>query len=1220
MAKKISESDARRYALSDFHEARAIAAEDTLNQEPTVETEWGTAAISSRSSGVASAREAIREAVAQQTYDETPLTDTVLSAFKSPEHLVGGSIYKAYLDSKAGTEDDYDPDFNVDEAIKQDAIFYNEEDRDFLRKAVSSKEYYNRKNLLMERDMSLAKLADMGGYGVAAQLAAGMFDIDMLIPGSKAVTFSNRVKKLRGAIKYAKEGTELSKLKRAVAITKARQVADPIATAAVSNAASEMLRAAMGADVDIDDIGDAALSGLAMGATLSAGAHYLGNTKDVGDFTYNQKVLDTILERKGATTLGQKYDALDSVEEITTLHSVSKARKDLYNVDKKGNKTRKTLKEIDSTAPDDIVNINASDRIKDIVEASYLANKETAAKRKKAYEFIDDADKNLMRSKGFEKFVNTTFGKPEYTEAVESGNIVLQAAAHDLIADPTNYVSNVNNAESVTDLVRTKARGYLQSAEDNFYNNYVKESTKGLDKVTAFKNRFFGKMRDDFTEEVYLEANSRELYKSNFSADNNIKGYVDNITEMSSYLLDELKDTYHNGVDMVDGVRDIEKTSYIPRRWDMFNLRRKQGELGEDYVKSVFAESIKRGYAAKGLTIEDAKAKIFAKAIIDNAVNRDTGKPFNTSLTNENAVLMLIENGIDPKEANAMVDAIFKQTADKNIPKFAKDRIPMDYSVQFADGSTIASLLDKDLQKVMSGYVNNASGRVGLARVGYHSDAEFAALVDAANFMDGELMKKGKQIKRSAKQQLEEFKSRLLGYPLETESPWAQRLINAGNLFMMNMAGITQFVEFAPQMAAFGIRHTLGNSLEVIKEKFGKGERISMLDDIESFAGGAFFDDYTLNSVNIENLDLDNIPKSHWIWGHVDYLLKKGLTHQQAWNLLRPTIVLQRKAAVMSMMNNLADIISQNKFDDVKARLSDWGITDELYSKVLNNWKNVELTKRGQVHNLHLNKWDYDVANEFTRAIRRAMDTLVQKPRLGEQRRWISTGMGRFIGQYKTYPLLAANKYSVRGLRHMDAEAINTLLISLSLSPLVYAAKVQATTADPAERANKMTFDKVVYNALSYNVNLGSFIEPVSILGDLIGVKTSPYSRGTFEAAEYIAPSLNALPVLAAPIKASVQKATKGELNKQTFKQLQQATIAGNMLGISRFYEYVFGAPLSRDAKKIKRSMEQAAKAKETKVSKAVETVTDMVEAPKQDTSADIQKASTELQELVNPI
>ena len=1215
--------DVKKFLAEDYEKRRVVSEQALMDDGTTsIETPWGDASVSSGAPNVKGYAEDLRQKVAEQMWEQEGFIKTLGNAItaKAGMNKIGSIGYKAYLNYIADTGRDVDPNFDALQELQNDAMLFDSEDREFLSKSVDKEDYEHRKELLADRAYQESKLETLGGTGVAMSFLAGAVDLDMFLPALQAYKLSNRITRMKGALKYANTKGEIANAKRTLLALRAQRAALPAANAAMQNIALETIGHMSGEDTDISDIVNAGIMGAGFGAVMTAGAAVIGKAADVGDITGNKAIVDTLLERNGKLTWGEKMDILDMTETpITTLDSVVKAKEQIYVTDKKGNvKSRKKLKEVAPDAPNWLDNIKASDNVKDIIAGSYLSQKETKAARAKAYGMLDENDKKLgtVLAEKTEAGINTILGRPVYNRAQDSGNVVLAAVTHDLVADPTNYVSNINNAESITDLTRTRAISYLKEADDVDYTSWLNKRIKSIkDRGELFKAKYLGSLRSEFTDTIELEINARELgIQDNLSSDPDIIAYADKIEKLGNYLLDELQDIAHAGKNAVKGSESLQKGAYLKRRWDGYRLAQSMGKYGDEVIENAFTEAVIRGYGYKGLGIDEAKARVFARAIIKNATKPTNTKKFTMSETRDELFILLKENtDLLEDEINKLIDGITQRAEERGKPNFTKYRIPMDYSVELPDGTKIASLLDRDIQRTVTSHINNAAGRVGLARVGFTSDAKFEEAVRAAEIIDMELKKQGNVLKVDSREYLEDFRAQLLGYPVSNESPWAARMINTGNFFMMNQAGLTQLVEFAPQIAAFGMTKTFGNIKDAINA-LAFSKNTDLLDEINLMAGRAFFDDYNVSAFNANNIELDNLPKDHWFWNHYDYLLKQGLTKQQSWNLMKPVMLVQRLSAYSSLVNQLHKVAKEGSFDKFRERLSDWGITDEFFDRIQKYMRDtVALDKRGKIQKLELQRWDNDTREEFLRAAKRAVDTVVQKPRLGEQRKWISSGMGRLIGQYKTYPLLAASKYTVRGLRHLDVETLNTFLWSLTLAPLVYMAKVQATTADEGERRNKLTVDKVVYNALSYNVNLGSFIEPISALGELVGIKTSPYSQGNFQAAGYIAPSLNVLPVLAAPFKAAGQVATREDgMTRQTFKQLQQATVVGNMLGISRFYEAIFGAPLTRDAKKIKRALESA-KPKQEPKAEAEDTPVSKSKEPK---NSKIQKASDELLSL----
>ena len=297
---------------------------------------------------------------------------------------------------------------------------------------------------------------------------------------------------------------------------------------------------------------------------------------------------------------------------------------------------------------------------------------------------LDENDKKLgmVLAEKTEAGINTILGKPVYNQAQDSGNVVLASVTHDLVADPTNYVPNINNAESITDLTRTRAISYLKEADDVDYTSWLNKHIKSIkDKGDLFKAKYLGSLRSEFTDAIELEINARELgIQDNLSSDPDISAYADKIEKLGNYLLDELQDIAHAGKNAVKGSESLQKGAYLRRRWDGYKLAQAMGKYGDDAIENAFTEAVIRGYGYKGLTIDEAKARIFARAIIKNATKPTTTKKFTMSETRDELFILLKENTDLPEdEINKLIDGITQRAEERGKPNFTKYRIPMDY-------------------------------------------------------------------------------------------------------------------------------------------------------------------------------------------------------------------------------------------------------------------------------------------------------------------------------------------------------------------------------------------------------------------------------------------------------------------------------------------------------------------------------------------------------------
>ena len=96
---------------------------------------------------------------------------------------------------------------------------------------------------------------------------------------------------------------------------------------------------------------------------------------------------------------------------------------------------------------------------------------------------------------------------------------------------------------------------------------------------------------------------------------------------------------------------------------------------------------------------------------------------------------------------------------------------------------------------------------------------------------------------------------------------------------------------------------------------------------------------------------------------------------------------------------------------------------------------------------------DREAVEHFRAAVAREVDRIIVTP--GQDRPlWISTPLGRVIGQFRSFSLASSQRIMLAGLQDRDAAALNGAMLSLGLGMLVYYAKTKTAgrelSDDPA--------------------------------------------------------------------------------------------------------------------------------------------------------------------------
>lgn len=89
-------------------------------------------------------------------------------------------------------------------------------------------------------------------------------------------------------------------------------------------------------------------------------------------------------------------------------------------------------------------------------------------------------------------------------------------------------------------------------------------------------------------------------------------------------------------------------------------------------------------------------------------------------------------------------------------------------------------------------------------------------------------------------------------------------------------------------------------------------------------------------------------------------------------------------------------------------------------------------------------KWDDpDAVTAIRAALRKEVDVTVVTPGAGDKPLWMSTEMGKVIGQFKSFTLSAMSRTTARGLQQRDAAALQGMIMMTGLGMLAYYIKTR---------------------------------------------------------------------------------------------------------------------------------------------------------------------------------
>jgi hypothetical protein len=158
-------------------------------------------------------------------------------------------------------------------------------------------------------------------------------------------------------------------------------------------------------------------------------------------------------------------------------------------------------------------------------------------------------------------------------------------------------------------------------------------------------------------------------------------------------------------------------------------------------------------------------------------------------------------------------------------------------------------------------------------------------------------------------------------------------------------------------------------------------------------------------------------------------------------------------------------------------------IDREAAAKIADQFKRFG-EKRDGFFLANTDKWDDQATRELYRdAVRAEVDRIIVTPGIGDRPLWMSSELGKTIGQYKSFAMAATTRVLLSGLQQRDLAALNGLYLSAFLGMSVYATKTlqagrdlsdspQVWMREGVDRSGLLGIGGDIFNILD-KVNLG---------------------------------------------------------------------------------------------------------------------------------------------------
>ncbi len=148
---------------------------------------------------------------------------------------------------------------------------------------------------------------------------------------------------------------------------------------------------------------------------------------------------------------------------------------------------------------------------------------------------------------------------------------------------------------------------------------------------------------------------------------------------------------------------------------------------------------------------------------------------------------------------------------------------------------------------------------------------------------------------------------------------------------------------------------------------------------------------------------------------------------------------------VLTSLNLGADavaVIHSRSHKQLIAKLSNSGIRLEDVRRIAEQMRQAgvgtdELGQATKLWNMNTEAWtDMEMVKVMRGALRREVDKIIVTPGAGDRPLWMSTELGRLIGQYRSFSFAATQRVLIPGLQNLDRNFLNGTILAVSMGML----------------------------------------------------------------------------------------------------------------------------------------------------------------------------------------
>jgi hypothetical protein len=754
-----------------------------------------------------------------------------------------------------------------------------------------------------------------------------------------------------------------------------------------------------------------------------------------------------------------------------------------------------------------------------------------------------------------------------------SGSVVAQRTAYDLFESASGIVRNNRSAAMLMELYRNQ----LGSVSEHYdYTRKLWNKEQGLGAVEsldpAHRKRF---NRDVLTE---LQGRAYDAPGTDRGASPAVKMAADAIDEFHKKDIEIGQGRPGEG--SIKGYENFQPYSgYFSQKWSgaaIENMIRTGGKTAKD-----IADAIAEHYVHQhGMTRENAD--IYAAAVVNRARRSEQGLDTNLiGILQQDGSEFLADtlraNGVSTTEANALVQKLKGEVAERSQQGHTKKRIDVDMRYTASNGINMMDLMDNDVAGILARRVRSTAGAAALARKGISSKADMNAVIDAIleeqqarghslptgtskfdKFND--LVDRDKHLTR---EHLEAMFSNFTGGAIAGGlSPFYANAKKLTNLVLLPQLGLTQMSELGAQMSAVGLKRWFEHAGYALRGN-AANPTSPLAQELKHMGVMVPEEKYFRNDLN---LDMERQgPGASWLAQQVSSKLNDAQHVMGYTSLYYQVRNFQQRVAVTSaadkIMRNMAGLAN----DLSPERAADIGLDPALYARIQRKYAQpvrvnqhgtrppvVEFVN-GTLHKTNFDKWDAQDAEDFVLALNRHVNQTVQKAMAGESSvLFHKDGIASLFFHMKTFSLLAVEKQVLRNVRLQDGQAMGTFLAGLTTAAAAYAAK-QAINGN----TQNLTMDKIARGAIGYSNMTGwlpMWVDPVAGMLGLDDLKINSYGGSRGQAGDILSTpaALSAMNGLL-HLPAIAGHAATGALSNNDVRAMQTTPIFGKAYGMTYF-------------------------------------------------------------------